>query len=226
MKRMSIVDRVRASGVRSAGLTDLLAIGLSRRAEDVDAGEPMARKIMQRYQRVQGLADVSADDLATLTGLEGFEVLRAQALIELGRRIAMSSRGEVTTIATKEDVEVVLDYLRFEKKEHFVAILLDSKSAIMRIATIHVGTLTTSLVGPREVFREAIREGASTIVVAHNHPSGNPEPSAQDLEVTRRLVEIGEMLDIAVVDHIIIGDRRSVSLQARGLVPRPKDPIY
>jgi DNA repair protein RadC len=218
---MNIVDRVRDSGVRSAGVPDLIAIGLSRRSEDVDAGEPMVRKVLRRYQRIQALADASPSDLSEMTGLESFEVLRAQALIELGRRISISNRGEVTTIVSKEDVEVLLDYLRFEKKEHFVAILLDSKSTILRTATIHVGTLTTSLVGPREVFREAIREGASSIVVAHNHPSGNPEPSAEDLEVTRRLVEIGVLLEIPVLDHVILGDRKSVSLHARGIIPRP-----
>lgn len=215
-----IVDRVRTAGVKSAAISDLLAIGLSRRAEDADAGEPMARRILKRYQRLSGLADISSADLAGFTGLEGFEVLRAQALMELGRRIAMSSRGEITVIETKEDVEAALDYLRFEKKEHFVAILLDTKSAILRIATIHVGTLNTSLVGPREVFREAVREGACSIVVAHNHPSGNPEPSPEDLEVTRRLIEVGQMLDIPVMDHVILGDRKSVSLLARGLIPR------
>jgi DNA repair protein RadC len=218
---MNIVERVRASGVRSAGIPDLVAIGLSRRAEDADAGGPMARKILDRYQRLQALAEASPADLAELTGLESFEVLRAEALIELGRRSAFSSRGEVTTVETKEDVEILLDYLRFEKKEHVVAILLDSKNSVMRTATVHVGTLTTSLVGPREVFREAVREGASSVVVAHNHPSGNPEPSAEDLEVTRRLVEIGMLLDIPVLDHVILGERKSVSLYARGFVPRP-----
>ena len=178
----------------------------------------MARKILQRFQRLQALGDAAAQDLSELTGLESFEVLRAQALIELGRRTALASRGEVTHIESKDDVEAALDFLRFEKREHFVAILLDAKNAILRIATIHIGTLTSSLVGPREVFREAIRDGASSIIVAHNHPSGNPEPSPEDLEVTRHLVQIGKMLDIPVLDHVIIGERRSVSLQSRGQV--------
>ncbi len=176
----------------------------------------MAQRVMRRYQRLQGLADASKMDISELTGLEDFEILRAQALIELGRRVSMAGKGEVTTIECMSDVENALDYLRFEKREHFVAILLDAKNAIMRVATIHIGTLTASIVGPREVFREAIREGASAIILAHNHPSGNPEPSPEDLAVTRQLVEIGNMLDIPILDHVIIGDRKSVSLQARG----------
>ncbi len=214
----NLVDRVRASGVRSAGIADLLAIGFARREADANVGSEMARAVLQRFQRLQALGDASSVDLAELTGLEEFELLRVQALTELGRRIALSSRGEVTHIESLADVEIALDYLRFEKKEHFVAILLDAKNAILRLATIHIGTLTSSLVGAREVFREAIRDGASAIIVAHNHPSGNPEPSPEDLEVTRQLVEIGRMLDIPVLDHVIIGERRSVSLQARGQV--------
>ena len=214
----NLVDRVRASGVRSAGIADLLAIGFARREADANVGSEMARAVLQRFQRLQALGDASSVDLAELTGLEEFELLRVQALTEVGRRIALSSRGEVTHIESLADVEIALDYLRFEKKEHFVAILLDAKNAILRLATIHIGTLTSSLVGAREVFREAIRDGASAIIVAHNHPSGNPEPSPEDLEVTRQLVEIGRMLDIPVLDHVIIGERRSVSLQARGQV--------
>jgi DNA repair protein RadC len=214
----SIVERVRASGVRSAGIADLVAIGFSRRESDADLGEQMAREMLKRFQRLQALGEAGSTELEEMTGLEGFEVLRVQALVELGRRVALSSRGNVTHIESKDDVENALDYLRFEKKEHFVAILLDAKNAIIRVATIHIGTLTSSLVGAREVFREAIRDGASAIIVVHNHPSGNPEPSPEDIEVTRQLVAAGKMLDIPVLDHVIIGERKSVSLQARGQI--------
>ena len=216
MDETQIVDRVRASGVRAAMMLDLLAVCFSRRESDANESGVMAQRILRRFQPLQGLANASKADLTALAGLEDFEILRSQALMELGRRLELMGKGTVTAIGCKGDVEEALNYLRFEKREHFVAILLDAKNGIMRVATIHIGTLTSSIVGPREVFREAIREGASAIILAHNHPSGNPEPSPEDLQVTGQLVEIGRMLDIPVLDHVIIGDRSSVSLQARG----------
>ncbi|AIE87245.1 DNA repair protein RadC [Fimbriimonas ginsengisoli Gsoil 348] len=199
--------------MRAASVIDLLAIGFSRRESDVALAEPMARKALQRFGSLKSLGEAGATDLTAATGLENFEVLRAQALIEIGRRCAKNNRGEITSIDSPDDVFELLSYLQGEKREHFVAILLDAKSQVMRVANIHIGTLTASIVGPREVFREAIRDGASSIIVAHNHPSGDPSPSPEDVEVTHKLIEIGQMLDIPVLDHIIIGERRALSLR-------------
>lgn len=210
--------RVRRLGARAASIIDLVAVAFSRRESDVALGETMAQRIMARFHNVQGLGEASTSELAEFTGFEPFEILRAQSQMELGRRAANSGKGPVSRIGGPEDVATLLDYLRVEKKEHFVAILLDAKSNVLRTSTIHIGTLTSSVVGPREVFREAVREGASTIIVAHNHPSGDPEPSPEDIAVTRELVKIGRVLDIHVVDHVIIGDRRHVSLANRGLI--------
>ncbi len=176
----------------------------------------MARRILARYRSLQGLGSASQTELAEMTGLDSFEILRANALIELGRRYANSGKGPVTAIEGPEDVFELLDHLKSEKKEHFVAVLLDAKNKILRTAVIHIGTLTSSVVGPREVFREAIRDGASSIIVAHNHPSGDPTPSPEDFEVTKLLVEVGEILDIPVLDHVIIGERGFRSLQRIG----------
>jgi DNA repair protein RadC len=168
---------------------------------------------LQRFGSLKSFSEAGATDISEITGLEGFEVLRAQALIEIGRRSAKTTRGEITTIESPEDAFELLQYLQGEKREHFVAILLDAKAQVMRVANIHIGTLTASIVGAREVFREAIRDGASSIIVAHNHPSGDPTPSPEDIEVTQKLFEIGEMLDIPVLDHIIIGERYALSLR-------------
>ena len=184
----------------------------------MDLSESASRQILVRFQRIQGLAEASTSEIAELTGLDSFEILRTQALIELGRRISMAGKGNVQCIESPDDVYDLLEYLRFEKKEHFVAILLDSKNQILRVASIHVGTLNMSIVGPREVFREAIRDGAASIIVAHNHPSGDPRPSPEDIDVTNRLVKVGLTLDIPVVDHVIIGDRASYSFNAHKLL--------
>lgn len=214
----TIVTRVRASGVKAASIPDLLALGFSRREDDVDGAEIASRRMLERFGSLRGLSQAAGSDLAAMTGLEHFEVLHAQALMEIGRRSHLAGKGDLAKIESADDAMIHLDWLRYEMKEHFVAILLDAKAHIMRTATVHVGTLTMSIVGLREVFREAIREGASSVIVAHNHPSGDPEPSPEDIAITKELVQAGKLLDIPVLDHVIIGERRAVSLRQRGYV--------
>ncbi len=211
-------ERVKYGGVSAASMIDLLSIGFSRSEKDAKNGEQMARDILQRFDKVSGMADMGSQDLSNLTGHDSFEVLRAKSLIEVGRRVGNASRGQLVEIAIDADVARRLDHLRLEMREHFVVVILDSKNQIQRIAPVHIGTVNMSLVGPREVFREAIRDGASSIIVAHNHPSGDPSPSPEDIEITDKLVEIGKMLDIPVLDHIIIGYDYHYSFQKRGLL--------
>jgi DNA repair protein RadC len=150
-------------------------------------------------------SDIPLDLLRDEWGLEGFEALRCLALIEIGRKSALAGKGDVEVIEGASDVACMFDFLIQEKREHFYAVLMTSANEVLRKALIHIGTLTMSIVGPREIFREAVREGASTIIVVHNHPSGDPTPSPEDIEVTKQLVEAGKMLDIPVLDHVIIG---------------------
>lgn len=208
-----LLKRVRDAGVRAASIIDLLAVGLARRETDVEDAEAVGRQMLQRFGSIGGISEAGLADFAAVSGLDGFEVMRAQALLEIGRRCGKASRGPATTIDSPEDAFELLEYLRGEKREHFVAILLDAKNHVLRVAVIHIGTLTASIVGPREIFREAIRDGASSIIVGHNHPSGDPTPSPEDIEVTRKLFEVGEMLDIPVLDHIIVGERYAISLR-------------
>jgi DNA repair protein RadC len=214
----TLLQRVRASGVAAASPVDLVAVGFSRWQSDVPLAEAQSRALLTRYGSIRAVAEAAFSDLSSATGLEEFEILRALALIELGRRSAGAGKGDIESIGSAQDVMNLLDYLRFEKREHFVAILLNAKNGVMRVAHIHIGTLTMSVVGAREVFREAIRDGASSIIVAHNHPSGDPTPSPEDIEVTKQLVEAGKLLDIQVLDHVIIGERRYTSLHERGLI--------
>jgi len=204
-------------GIRSASPTDLIAIALSRRPNDASGAEGAAKDMHTRLGGIAKLADISFAELCS-QGLDDFEALRVLAAIELGRRAGAAGKGVHPEIDVPEDTYAELEHLRHEKREHFVILLLDAKNRMFRRETIHIGTLSNSLVGPREVFRIAIREGASSIIVAHNHPSGDPAPSPEDLEVTKKLVEVGKMLDIPVVDHIIIGDPGSVSFVRKGLL--------
>lgn len=211
------LDRFRQLGARAASPTDLLAIGLSRRDEDAAPNEPIARELLMRLGGVQPVTELAPVELAEL-GLDMFEGSRFLALLELGRRAENARRGEVRRIDNPEDAYALCKDLRGQKKEYFVAFLLDTQAGVMRRATIHVGTLTASLVGAREVFREAVRDGASSIVVAHNHPSGDPTPSPEDVQVTRSLVMAGNLLDIPVQDHVIVGEHGFSSLRRLGLM--------
>jgi DNA repair protein RadC len=205
-------------GVRGAPPVDLISVGFSRRAEDAVDNEMMARDLLRKFGNVGRIAELGYTDIKNITGLEEFEVLRCLALIELGRKAGQAAKGEAKEIEVPEDVYEVLHHLRYEKQEHFVVVLLDAKNKVIRAETVHIGTISMSIVGPREVFRVAVRDGASSIIVAHNHPSGDPTPSPQDIEVTRKLVEVGKALDIPVTDHIILGDPGLVSFHRKGLL--------
>jgi len=206
------IGRIEHGGLYSASLTDLVNVGLSRRETDVPENEDSARALVLRLGKASAFGDLSVTDLEWF-GLEGFENLRCRALVELGRRAANAGSGEREIIETKEDAaRVLLRHFKGKKKEYFVAILLDAKNVVMRIAEVHIGTLTMSPVGPREVFREAVRDGASAVIVAHNHPSGDPTPSPEDRLVTEKLKQIGDLLDIPVLDHLVIGERYAHSV--------------
>ena len=209
------LDRVQRNGVRTAGLLDLLAILLARTEEDVALCEGDARKLIKRFSPGR-LTDLAPADLRDTSGLESFEVLQRLAAIELGRRSSAANKGETILLDDPAKVVEHFAWLRDEIQEHFCAAFLDSKGAVLSTKIIHKGTVNMSLVGPREVFREAVREGAASIIVVHNHPSGDPTPSPEDIAVTQKLAEVGELLDILLLDHLIIGRGEPVSLKELG----------
>lgn len=212
------LDRIRQGGIRGADARDLLCVCLASREDVVDAGEDRARDLVRRRGLV-GLADLARLDYEEYSALDEFSIFRLQCAIELGRKIGLARNAQTRTLVrTPEDAAEAFADLAEETREHFCALFLDTKGGILSRKTIHIGTLTMSLVGAREVFREAVRESASTIIVAHNHPSGDPTPSPEDIEVTTRLYEAGELLDIELRDHIIIGRGKWTSLRRQGVL--------
>ncbi|MER3496094.1 MAG: hypothetical protein C4320_04395 [Armatimonadota bacterium] len=192
----------------------MIAVGFAKSERAAVGAEAAAADWLRRKGgSLRKILDCDEPDLANAFGLDPFECSRARALIELGRRAALVQAEKLAGLDTAESAYEAVRHLELETKEHFIALLLDSQLQIRRTATIHVGTLTASMVGPREVFREAIREAASMVIVAHNHPSGDPTPSPEDRQVTRKLVEVGDLLDIPVMDHIVVGDGRYCSMK-------------
>jgi len=162
------------------------------------------------------LARAEVGELVAERGLGRTGARRLAAAFELARRLHGVRRAQRPSVRSPSRVLRLLeDEVRGAEQERFFVLLLDGKHALRRIELVSLGTLTTSLVHPREVFRPAVRAAAAAVVCAHNHPSGDPEPSAEDVEVTRRLLDAGKLLGIPVLDHVVLGDGRFVSLRER-----------
>ena len=181
-----------------------------------------ASELLQKHGGLSGLAELTAADLCGKhtreIGLGPAKSAELLAVLEIGKRIARSPSKQ-TTIRTPKDADaLLLPLLRGEKQEQFVVLSLDVRSCLIRCDTLFIGTLDQALVHPREVYALALRRGAARIIVAHNHPSGDPTPSANDKTVTIRLHEAGKVMGIDLVDHIIVGDGRTISLKAMGVI--------
>lgn len=214
------LTRLRTLGLSGAMPTELLAYAVSKTDDDVDRWVPVAQQLLLSNRQLRQLANLSLEELKRAFDLDDHAANRLMAMFTLGKKVGIAGKGdaEIESIEGPEDIAALLDDLRYEKQEHLVAVYLDSKNVILRIATIHVGTANASIVGLREIFREAVREGAVGLIVAHNHPSGDPDPSTEDIEITAKLVAAGKLLEIPVLDHIIIGERRWVSLKRQKLM--------
>jgi DNA repair protein RadC len=151
-------------------------------------------------------------------GIGSAKAAQLLAAVELGRRFAKAEVSARPSIQSPEDVAELLRYeIGGREQEHLVVVLLDTRNRLLRTVEVYVGSLNTSLIRIGEVFREAVRANAAAVIVAHNHPSGDPSPSPEDVAVTRALVEAGRLLDIEVLDHLIIGKDRHLSLRQAGL---------
>ena len=162
------------------------------------------------------LARASHADLARELGLGAGAARRLELAFELGRRASASRRSERPVLTAPARVfELLESDLRGLEQERFLVLVLDGKHRLRRQVLVSLGTLTTSLVHPREFFRPALREAAAAVIAVHNHPSGDPEPSREDIEVTQRLWEAGRLLGVPLLDHVVVGDGAFVSLQER-----------
>jgi DNA repair protein RadC len=203
-----------------AALTDaeLLAIVIRTGSGRVTAVD-LASTLLRESGSLRGLAARSAQDLRRYRGLGEAKSLAVVAAFELGRRAAAAGPGERVQISSPEVVAALFQpILRDLKQEVFKVLLLDSANHLLRDVTVTTGLLNSSLVHPREVFRPAILEPAASVILLHNHPSGNPEPSAEDIAVTRQLAEAGRIFGIPVHDHVILTSDAYTSFAERGII--------
>lgn len=211
-------ERLLSYGPQALSLAELLAIVLrtgTRERSALSLGEAL----IAEHRGLGGLARASVHDLATLKGVGIVKAIQVAACVELGKRLAATCDEERPVIRSPQDAaRLVMPDLRFERQECFHTVLLDTKGRVMRQQTVTIGSLDASIVHPREVFAGAVAARAASLLVAHNHPSGDPTPSAEDRAVTTRLVEAGHILGIELVDHLVIGDGRWTSMKQQGLM--------
>lgn len=213
----SPLDKLKEGGGAGLGPVELLAVVLSR--EDDESLLRLAHA-KQLLEQVGGIRNLSRFALATLQeyGQEPIDAFRFQAAFELGRRSKEAKLTKEPDMNNPEEVFTLFSHLSDEPREQVWVALLDVKNRLILRTRLHIGTLDASVVGTRDVFREALRVNAASIVLVHNHPSGDPTPSPEDVELTKRLKTAGKHLDIEVLDHVVIGGDSFASLHRLGLM--------
>jgi DNA repair protein RadC len=220
MKELSPDDRPRekllAHGAAALGDNELVALVLGSGCRDRDA-LAVANELLAARGGLRGLLRSSADELGRAPGVGRAKAAQMLAAIELGRRtLTRAPRDRVQLLAPRETAAFLMPAYGGRAVERFGLVLLDTKYRVIRTTLVAVGTLNASVVQPRDVFREAAVGSAAAIVVFHNHPSGDPTPSQDDVDLTRRLAAAGTLLGIDLVDHIILGDARYCSFKELG----------
>jgi DNA repair protein RadC len=211
-------ERLVKEGPETLSNQELLAIIL-RTGTKQESVLQLSYRIIQYFEGLRLLKDASIEELTSLNGVGTAKAVQLIAAMELGRRVSRLQLEERYTIRSPEDgANYVMEDMRFLSQEHFVCLYLNTKNQVLHRQTVFVGSLNASIVHPREVFREAFRRSAASLICFHNHPSGDPTPSREDIEVTKRLAECGKMLGIDMLDHIIIGDQKFISLKEKGYV--------
>lgn len=218
LKDLPKIDRPREKlekyGPERLSNSELLAILLGTGQKGVNVVE-ISRKILSKFGG-NGLATVGTKELKKIFGLGTAKACEIVACFELGRRLLQNKQSAL--IISPKDVWEQLKDIRDNKKEHFVIFFLDARNHEIKREIVSMGSLDSNLVHPREVFEPAVRNLSAQILVAHNHPSGDPEPSERDLEVTKRLVECGKIMGIEVCDHVIVTEKHYFSLKDRNLI--------
>ena len=210
-------ERLEHYGPGALSVSELLAIILRTGTRDENVIR-LAQRLLMQYDGLPGLARAPFTDLTAVKGLGTAKATQLKAAFELGRRLLVAAPHERPQVKSPADAaNLLLAEMGMLEQEHLRTVLLDSKNHVLKIHTVYIGSLNTAVMRVGELFREAIRLNSAALIVAHNHPSGDPTPSAEDVHVTRQIVEAGKLLNIDVLDHLVIGQQRWVSLKERGL---------
>jgi DNA repair protein RadC len=209
-------ERFIQNGPASLSNHELIAILLRTGTKDESVLQ-LSNRLLTNFEGLRLLKDATLEEMTEIKGIGQAKAIQILAAVEIGRRITNLNYTDRYVIRSPEDgANYVMNDMRFLSQEHFVCLYLNTKNQVIHKQTIFIGSLNASIVHPREVFREALKRSAASIICLHNHPSGDPSPSREDIEVTKRLVECGKMIGIDVLDHLIIGENKFVSLKEKG----------
>jgi DNA repair protein RadC len=209
-------EKLEKHGVEVLTDTELLAIilGTGKKGE---SALKVADRLLRKYGK-KGLAGVGLMSLEEISGVGLAKASKLVAAFELGRRLLLPQEEEDDIFTSPKDVFKSVKEVRKAKKEHFIVFYLNTRNRVIKKETISIGNLNASIVHPREVFEPAVRESAASVILAHNHPSGDATPSDDDIQLTKRLVKAGEIMGIEVLDHLVIVEKGYVSFKDQGLL--------
>jgi len=211
-------ERLLRFGPECLSNSDLLAIILRTGTKNENIIS-LCSRLLKESGGLNGLINMTVSEYREITGIGAAKAASLIAVMELCKRIkSYKSGNDYKIVSPKDAADLLMEEMRYLKKEYLKVILLNTKNVVLTIKDVSVGSLNSSIVHPREVFTYAVRDSSSSIIICHNHPSGDPSPSEEDINITRRLSESGRILGIELLDHIIIGDGTFVSLKEKGII--------
>ncbi|HEY3380097.1 MAG TPA: DNA repair protein RadC [Armatimonadota bacterium] len=211
-------ERLERYGAEALSVPELLAIILRVGNTRVSALQ-LAQQVVSHFGSLRNLASASVQEMSQINGIGLAKACQLKAAFELGKRLATSGDAARPVISSPlTAANLVMEDMRYLQQEHFRVIFLDTRHQVIALRDVSIGSLNASIVHPRETFKAAISHTAAAIILVHNHPSGDPTPSREDVDLTARMVEAGALIGIPVLDHLVIGDGRFISLQERGMM--------
>lgn len=210
-------EKMQSRGEACISDEELLAIILGNGTRNLSALD-LARQLLVTYQGLRNLREASLEEITRLKGIGPAKAVSIKAAIELGRRTAMDIKIRDFVNSPADVSRLLMEEMRYYDREHFCALYLDRKGGLLVKEDVSIGGLSSSIVHAREVFKTAVKCSAASIILVHNHPSGDPSPSREDIEITRRLAEAGSIMGIEILDHLIIGHDKYCSLKEMGLI--------
>ncbi|MBS4022944.1 MAG: DNA repair protein RadC [Dethiobacter sp.] len=211
-------ERLLQDGAAALSDAELLAIFIRTGTKNETAVQ-LAERVLVELGGLERLPRLTSEEFCAIKGLGPVKAVTLLAAVEMAKRLAGRIRSGQSSVTSPGDAAaLVMEKLRHKLREHFLIVLLDTKHKLMGLEEISIGSLNASLIHPREVFRPAIQKACACIILVHNHPSGDPTPSREDLDVTKRLTEAGRLVGIEVLDHVVIGDGRYISFREKGLL--------
>lgn len=210
-------EKLQARGEEALSEIELLAIILGNGTRNVSALD-LAQQLLVFYSGLRNIREASLEDLTRIKGIGLAKAISIKAAIELGRRTALDVKIRNFINSPADVSSLMMEEMRYYDREYFYGLYLDRKGGLLLKEIVSIGSLSSTVVHAREVFKTAVKCSAASIILVHNHPSGDPSPSKEDIDITRRLVQSGNIIGIEVIDHLIIGQKNYCSLKEKGLI--------